>query len=96
MKRTFRYSPDGTSYEVKNAPRLPAVHFLHTTDAIDTDGNRIPAARLRELNRQGKNFHIEEARNIAMDAHNEQLRKAKRDKRDRLQALADAVNGHGG
>lgn len=95
MKRTYRYLPDGTSYEVTKAQRPPAIHFLHTGEAIGADGQAIPAAKLRELNRQGKALHIEECRNIAMDAHNESLRREQRDKQERKNAIASVIKGYG-
>ena len=96
--RRWRYPADGSPpYEVDldRKQRKPAVHFLHTTEAIGADGKVIPASQLRHLNAQGKNLHIEEMRNIAQDAHNETLRQEKRDGDNRKAALVDAFHGHG-
>ena len=94
-RRRWRYRADGTSYEVpvdrQARARAPAVHV---TEAIGADGKPIPAAQLRELNRQGKALHIEECRNIAMDAHNENQRQAAREKLRRKAALVEAAKRH--
>jgi len=97
-RRRWVYPSDGSpSYEVDltRKSRVPAVHFLHTTEAIGSDGQPIPAAKLRELNRQGKAFHVEEAKNIAQDAHNETERQKQVASKQRKAALVNAFHGHG-
>lgn len=91
MTRTFRYNPDGTSYEVTRQARAPAVHFIHTREAIGPDGKAIPAPQLRELNRQGKAHHVNEIPHMAQDAHNEKMRQAKLDKARRRHTIGQVV-----